>query len=302
MSEIATSNPPLQSSPFVDVKSGLAFRRSVINGAVALFSSIATLFAIATFLYIVGYVITQGGKYISLDFFTQTPPPPGQTGGGMGNAIVGSLILIVLASIVGIPLGLFNGIYLAEFGKNSLFATFVRYVIDILVGIPTIIFGLFAWVIIVVPQHGFSATAGGVALGIIMIPIVTRTTEEVLRLVPVELREAALALGIPEWRMLLQVIIPSVRSGLITGMLLSITRVAGETAPLLMTAFGFLFWNTDITQPIDALPLRIYFDAKAPYPVEVQQAYTGALVLITVITLTSFAVRWATGAFSRPTR
>lgn len=289
-------------SPFNTPSTPREWQRRIANILTIVLTSVATLFAVAVFVYIVGYVLVQGGKYLNLDFFTQLPPPPGQIGGGMGNAIVGSLILIALASIVGIPLGLFTGIYLAEFGGKGIFATIVRFVVDVLVGIPTIIFGLFAWVVIVVPMHGFSAQAGGVALGIIMIPIVTRTTEEVLRLVPVELREAALALGIPEWRMLVQVVLPSVRGGLITGMLLAVTRVAGETAPLLMTAFGFLFWNTDITQPVDALPLRIYFDAKAPFPVEVQQAYTGAFVLIAIITLTSFAVRWATGGFRRAAR
>jgi phosphate transport system permease protein len=178
----------------------------------------------------------------------------------------------------------------------------VRFLVDVLTGIPTIIFGLFAWVFVVVPQQGFSALAGGVALGIIMIPIVARTSEEVLRLVPKELREASFALGATESRTILQVVIPAARNGIITGIVLSMARVAGETAPLLMTAFGTPFFNTDITQPIDALPLRIFNFAESPYPAQINQAYAGSLVLIVLILLTSFAIRWATGGFKRSSR
>jgi phosphate transport system permease protein len=283
--------------PFATSNTANATRRSVINTIATIFTTLASAFAIAVFLVIVIYLLAQGAKYLNLDFFTQLPPPPGQAGGGIGNAIQGSLILLGLASLMGIPLGILSGLYLAEFGRTSLFATGVRFIIDVLTGIPTIIFGLFAWVLIVIPNHSSSANAGGVALGIIMIPIITRTTEEVLRLVPVELREAALALGVPEWRTLLQVILPSVSSGLITGILLALTRIAGETAPLLMTAGGNNFWFQNLNYAIDALPLRIYKFSQSPYPDEVHQAFTGAFVLIAALTLTSLTVRWATGGF-----
>ncbi len=288
--------------PFDAPRTALTTRRTIVNAAVTGVTTLASVFAIGVFLVIVLYVLSQGGRYLNLDFFTKLPPPPGQSGGGVRQAIQGSFVLLGLASLFGIPLGLFSGLYLAEFGRTSWFATGVRFIIDVLTGIPTIIFGLFAWVVIVVPSHSFSANAGGVALGIIMIPIVTRTTEEVLRLVPVELREAALALGVPEWRTLLQVILPSVRNGLITGVLLALTRVAGETAPLLMTAFGNLFWNQGFTTAIDALPLRIFTFAQSPFPVQVHQAYAGAFVLIVILALTSFAVRWATGGFTQQGR
>ncbi len=216
----------------------------------------------------------------------------------MGEAVQGTLILLGLAALFGIPLGLFTGIYLSEFGRGR-FANAVRFLVDMLTGVPTIIFGLFAWVFIVVPQQTFSGLAGGVALGIIVIPIVARTTEDVLRLVPHELREASLALGATEARTIVRVVLPAALSGIITGILLALARVAGETAPLLMTAFGTTFWNTDITQPMDALTLRVFVFTESPYQVQINQAYAGAFVLIMLILLASFAVRWATGGFRR---
>lgn len=219
----------------------------------------------------------------------------------MGEAVQGTLVLIGLAALFGVPLGLFTGIYLAEFGRGRL-ADAVRFLVDMLTGIPTIIFGLFAWVFIVVPQHTFSGLAGGVALGIIVIPIVARTTEDVLHLVPRELREASLALGATEARTILRVVLPAALSGIITGILLSLARVAGETAPLLMTAFGTTFWNVDITQPMDALPLRVFNFTLSPYQAQINQAYAGSFVLIMLILITSFAVRWVTGGFRRRTR
>jgi phosphate transport system permease protein len=292
-------NTPL---PFAAPRTATITRRTVVNGIAVGFTTLASLFAIAFFLVIIVYVLGQGGHYINLDFFTQLPPAEGESGGGMGNAIQGSLILLGFASLFGIPLGLFSGIYLAEFGRTSRFATVVRFFIDVLTGIPTIIFGLFAWVLIVVPSHSFSAYAGGIALGIIMIPIITRTTEEVLRLVPIELREASLALGVPEWRTLLQIILPSVGRGLITGILLGVTRIAGETAPLLLTAFGNLYWFEGPQYATAALPLNIYQFAKSGFPTQVHQAYAGAFVLISLLVLTSFAVRLATGGFKQQGR
>ena len=216
----------------------------------------------------------------------------------MAEAVQGTLILVGLATLFGVPLGVFTAIYLSEFGRGP-FAHAVRFLIGILTGIPTIIFGLFAWVLIVVPAQTFSGLAGGVALGIIMIPIVASTSEEVLRLVPRELREASLALGATEAQTILRVVLPAALGGIITGIVLAMARVAGETAPLLMTAFGTPFFNTDVTQPMDALSLRVFVFTESPYPLQINQAYAGALVLILLILLTSFAIRWVTGGFRR---
>jgi phosphate transport system permease protein len=261
-------------------------------------STFFALFAVGVLVYLILYILRQGIPYLNLDFFTKPPTPNGEPGGGMGPAVQGTLILVGLAALLGVPLGLFTAIYLAEFGQGRL-ANGVRFIVDLLNGVPTIIFGLFAWVLIVVPQQTFSGLSGGVALGIIMIPIVARTAEDVLRLVPRELREASLALGATETRTIVRVVLPAARGGIITGIVLAMARVAGETAPLLMTAFGTTFWNTDITQPIDGLPLRIFNFTLSPYQVQINQAYAGSFVLILLILLASFAVRWFTGGFKR---
>lgn len=285
-------------NPFQAPRTAHNARRRANNIAIIVLSFLATAFAVIVLVYLLLYVLRAGLPYINLDLFTRIPTPNGEPGGGLGPAIQGSLILVGLASLFGVPLGIFTGIYLSEFGRGAI-ATGVRFLVDVLTGIPTIIFGLFAWIFIVVPQQTFSGLAGGVALGIIMIPIVARTTEEVLRLVPKELREASLALGATESRTILTVVIPAASSGIITGIVLAMARVAGETAPLLMTAFGTQFFNTDITQPMDALPLRIFNFAESPYQAQINQAYAGSLVLIVLILLTSFAIRWATGGFRR---
>lgn len=272
--------------------------RQVTNLLMVIFSVLATALAIVILLFLLSYVLRAGLPYLNVDLFTQIPTPNGEAGGGLANAIQGSLILVGLAALFGVPLGLFTGIYLSEFGRGAI-AIGVRFLVDVLTGIPTIIFGLFAWIFVVVPQQTFSGLAGGVALGIIMIPIVARTSEEVLRLVPHDLREASLALGATESRTILHIVIPAARNGIITGIVLAMARVAGETAPLLMTAFGNPFFNTDITQPMDALPLRIFNFAESPYPAQINQAFAGSLVLILLILLTSFAIRWATGGFQR---
>ena len=289
--------PP--ANPFQAPRTAHNLRRRASTIAIVALSLLATAFAVAVLLFLLLYVLRSGLPYINLDLFTKIPTPNGEPGGGLANSIQGSLILVGLASLFGIPLGLFTGIYLSEFGGRGPVAIGVRFLVDVLTGIPTIIFGLFAWIFIVVPQQSFSGLAGGIALGIIMIPIVARTSEEVLRLVPKELREASLALGATESRTILRVVIPSARSGIITGIVLAMARVAGETAPLLMTAFGNPFFNSDITQPIDALPLRIFNFAESPYQAQINQAYAGSLVLIVLILITSFAIRWATGGFKR---
>lgn len=298
MSTTISTHNSKTSNLFQPPRSALAIRRQISNALVIVLATLFALFALGVLIYLIVYILRQGIPYLNLEFFTRLPAPNGEPGGGMGPAVQGTLILVGLASLLGVPLGLFTAIYLAEFGRGHL-ARGVRFLVDLLNGVPTIIFGLFAWVLIVVPQQSFSGLAGGVALGIIMIPIVARTAEDVLRLVPRELREASLALGATEARTIVRVVLPAARNGIITGIVLAMARVAGETAPLLMTAFGTTFWNTDITQPIDALPLRIFNFTLSPYQVQINQAYTGAFVLILLILIASFSVRWATGGFKR---
>jgi phosphate transport system permease protein len=288
-------------NPFRPQSARLNMRRQAISVLSMVVTTACAGLAITFLLYLVVYVGRQGSQYLNLAFFTQAPHAAGETGGGVGPAIVGSLILVGLASLFGVPLGMFTGIFLAEFGRGR-FAFVVRFLVDMLTGIPTIIFGLFAWILIVVPAHSFSGLAGGAALGIIMIPTVARATEEVLRLVPKELREASVALGATESRTILQIVVPAARNGIVTGIMLAVARVAGETAPLLMTAFGSPFFNVDVAQPIDALPLRIFVFTLSPYQQDINQAYAGAFVLIMMVILTSLAVRWATGGFSRSGR
>jgi phosphate transport system permease protein len=272
----------------------LTLRRRVVNALSVIFAAACIAIAVAILLYLLLYMLIQGAQFLNLAFFTQLPAAFGSSGGGMGEAVQGTLILVGLAALFGVPPGLFTGIYLSEFDHGPL-AMGVRFIVDILNGVPTIIFGLFAWVLIVIPAHTFSGLSGSVALGMIMIPIVARATEEVLRLVPQELREASLALGAPLWRTIIQVVLPAARRGIITGVILAMARVAGETAPLLMTAFGNTFWNTNVLQPMDALPLRVFVFTESPYPVQINQAYAGSFVLIMMILIASFAVRWATG-------
>lgn len=285
-------------NPFQPPRTIHMLRRNFSNTLVVLVCVLTALLVVAILLYLLFYVIQQGLPNLNLAFFSELPAAFGSSGGGMGEAIQGTLILVGLASLFGVPLGLFMGIYLSEFGRGP-FGNSVRFLVSVLTGIPTIIFGLFAWVVIVIPQQTFSALSGGVALGIIMIPIVATTAEDVLRLVPREIREASLALGATESRTILRVVIPSAINGIITGIVLAMARVAGETAPLLMTAFGSTFWFSGLNQPVDALPLRIFVFTESPYQIQISQAYTGSLVLILLIFIASFLVRWATGGFRR---
>lgn len=282
--------------PFRPDRLALDARRRAANAVAVVLTALFAILASAFLLYLILYIARLGLQYIDVNFFTQRPRAQGETGGGWATALQGTAVLVGLAALVGIPLGLATGVYLSEFGRGWAAAT-VRFLVDTLTGIPTIIFGLFAWVLIVVPSHSFSALSGGVALSIIMIPTVARATEEVLRLVPKELREASVALGATESRTILRVVIPAARSGILTGVMLAVARVAGETAPLLMTAFGTSFFNTSLLRPIDAIPLRIFDFTLSPFASEQNQAYAGALVLMLLVILTSLAVRWATGGF-----
>jgi phosphate transport system permease protein len=241
---------------------------------------------------IFAYLIYRGFGSINWAFLTQTPKPVGEAGGGMANAIVGSAFILALASILGVPVGVGAGIYLAEYGRNR-FGDVIRFTADVLNGVPSIVIGIVAYSIVVLTQKHFSALAGGVALAIMMIPTITRTTEEMLLLVPQALREAAYGLGIPRWRTTLSITLRTATSGVITGIMLAFARVAGETAPLLFTAFGNQFWNLKVNEPTAALPLQIFTYAISPYDEWHRQAWAGALVLIILIVTAVAAVRFA---------
>jgi phosphate transport system permease protein len=269
---------------------GLVRRRAMSYVMVAL-TCIAAALAIVPLVAILGYLIKQGAGALSLDFFTSMPKPVGEPGGGMANAIVGTLILIGIASSVGLPVGIGAGLYLAERGGTKL-ANLVRFLADVLNGLPSIVMGIFAWEFLVRPIGHFSALAGGAAIGAMMIPLVTRTTEEMVRTVPQSLREAALALGFPRWRTSLQIVLRTAMGGIVTGVLVAVARVAGETAPLLFTAFGNQFFSTKLTQPIAALPLQVFVYAISPYDEWHAQAWAGALVLIALVLVISVISRF----------
>ncbi len=241
--------------------------------------SMASVLALAVLGLLVGYVIYRGGQAINLDFFIHMPTPVGEVGGGVANGIVGTIILVGLACVLGVPVGVATGLYLAEFGGGK-FSSLVRFSTNILNGLPSIVMGLFAYALLVKPLKGFSGLAGGVALGLLMIPTIVRTTEEVVKLVPWSLREAALALGLPQWRVILFVVLRTAKAGVFTAVMLAVARVAGETAPLLFTAFGNQFWNTNIFEPMPALTLQIFNYAISPFEDWQAKAWAGALVLM----------------------
>jgi len=253
----------------------------------------AALIVTAPLFLILGTVIYNGVGGLSLDFFTHSPKPPGEPGGGMANAIVGSLMILGIASLIGLPLGVGSGVYLAEYGRDK-YGNIVRFTADVLNGVPSIVMGIAAYALVVLIQGHFSMLAGSIALGIMMIPIIARTTEEVLLLVPHTIREAALGLGIPQWRTVVSVVLPSAMSGVVTGIMLAFARIAGETAPLLFTALGNQFWNLDVNRPTAAMPLQIYVYALSAYDDWHQLAWTGALVLIGIIVITTVFFRFAT--------
>ena len=274
--------------------SGLARRRGVSVVMVTL-TCIAAAIAVVPLLVILAYLLRQGAGALSLDFFTSMPKPVGEEGGGMANAIVGTLMLLGIASAVGLPVGIGAGLYLAE-RRGTRLANLVRFLADVLNGLPSIVMGIFAWQFLVRPFGHFSALAGGAAIGAMMIPLVTRTTEEMVRTVPQSLREAALALGYPRWRTSLQIVLRTALGGIVTGVLVAVARVAGETAPLLFTAFGNSFWSTNLQQPIAALPLQIFTYAISPYDDWHAQAWAGALVLIALVLVISLIARFVTRA------
>jgi phosphate transport system permease protein len=265
--------------------------RSAMNYLVSGLSILATICVIVPLMVILFYLIYKGASSLNLAFFTHIPAPVGEAGGGMANSIVGSGIILVLASLMGIPIGIAAGVYLAEFGRGRALATAIRFTADVLNGVPSIVMGIAIYSLIVVQQKHFSALAGGVALAIMMVPTITRTTEEMLATVPHAIREAALGLGVPKWRTVLSVSLRTASPGIITGCMLAFARVAGETAPLLFTAFGNQFWSFRLNEPIAALPLQIYVYALSPYDEWHRLAWAGSLVLIVLIMVSVTLVR-----------
>jgi phosphate transport system permease protein len=270
-----------------------ARRRHVVSGVMIGLTYFCAVLATLPLLLILWHLIIKGASSISLAFFTHMPKPVGEPGGGMANAIVGTLILIGIASVIGLPIGIGAGLHLAE-KKTTALAQTTRFLADVLNGLPSIVMGIFAWEVLVRPVGHFSALAGGVALGAMTIPLVTRTTEEMLLVVPTSLREAALALGYPKWRTSISVVLRTALAGIVTGALVAVARIAGETAPLLFTALGNQFWSTSIGQPIAALPLQIFVYATNAYEELHRLAWAGALVLISIVLVISLAARLAT--------
>jgi phosphate transport system permease protein len=269
----------------------ISLRRRVTDHAMTGIAILTVIVVLVPLIAIFGYLLVRGLASVNWAFLTQTPKPPGEVGGGVANGIVGSGMILGIASLLGVPLGIGAGIYLAEYGRNRL-GDAVRFTADVLNGVPSIVIGIVAYAIVVLRWH-FSALAGGVALAMMMVPTISRTTEEMLLLVPQALREAAYGLGIPRWRTTLSITLRSATSGVITGVMLAFARVAGETAPLLFTTLGNEFWNLNLLQPTAALPLQVYNYAKSPYDDWHRQAWAGALVLILLIVSAIAAVRYA---------
>jgi phosphate transport system permease protein len=268
-------------------------RRRLVSRIMIALTFLAALVAILPLLLILWHLLRQGAGSLSWQFFTHMPKPAGESGGGMANAIVGTGMVVAIASVIGLPIGIFAGLYLAE-QRTARLATSVRFLSDVLNGLPSIVLGIFAWGMLVRPFKHYSALAGGMALAAMMIPLVTRATEEMIRLVPVSMREAALALGYTKWRTSLSIVLRTALPGIVTGALIAVARIAGETAPLIFTAFGNSFWSVSPTQPIAALPMQIYNYATSPYDDWHAQAWAGALVLLGLVLIISVAARFAT--------
>jgi phosphate transport system permease protein len=265
--------------------------RKTLNVVMLSLTGVAALGVVSILFLILGYLILNGGKSLNLHFFTQLPKPVGETGGGMANAIVGSLKLLFLAAAIGLPIGVLTGVYLAEFGGKT-FSFVIRYTNDLLNGVPSIVIGIFAYSLVVLPVKHFSALAGGVALAMMVVPVTVRSTETFLRAVPNNMREAAMALGASRWKTIATVVLPAASGGILTGMLLALARVAGETAPLLFTAFNNRFWSQGWGQPIASLPVMIYTYAIAPYDDWHRQAWAAGLVLLTLVLLSNLGARF----------
>lgn len=277
-------NQPPRSSRLV------MLRRRLTNIVALGIVSLAMVIVLLPLVAVLWYTITEGWSGLSWEFFTQLPKPVGEPGGGMANAIVGSGIVVGLAALAAVPLGILAGIFISEYA-SSWFASAIRFVTEVMLGLPSILLGMFAYAVVVKPMGHFSAYAGALALSIVMLPIITKTTEEILRLVPKHIREAGLALGIPQWVVIVRIVLRAASRGVLTGVLLSIARAAGETAPLLFTALNNRFWSTALDQPIATLPVQIFTYAVAPYEDWHRQAWAGAVVLITMVLLLSIVLR-----------
>jgi phosphate transport system permease protein len=265
-------------------------RRNLVNNLMLGLTGVCAVLCVTTLFLILGYLVYNGGKSIDWNFFTKLPLAPGQEGGGMANAIVGSAEIVAIASLLGLPIGFLTGIYLAEYAGRT-FGFIVRYTADLLNGVPSIVIGIFAWTVVVVPMKHFSAIAGGFALSLMLIPITARGTEQFLLEVPRAMREGALALGAPKWRTIATVVVPAARSGILTSMILGIARISGETAPLLFTALGNQFWNASLAEPTASLPVMIFTHATAPYEDWHRQAWAAGLVLILLVLTANIAAR-----------
>lgn len=270
----------------------LLIRRKTVNAVMLSLTGLCALVAVGTLLFILGYLFYNGGASLNWDFFTKLPTPVGENGGGMANAIVGSAKVLLLATLIGVPIGFLGGVYLAEFGGTK-FPFVVRYMTDLLNGVPSIVIGIFAFTLIVLPQKHFSTLAGGMALGLMMIPISLRSTEEFLRAVPVSMREGAMALGATKTRAIVTVIVPAAMQGIVTGIMLNLARVAGETAPLLFTSFGNRFWSPGWSQPTATLPVMIFTYAIAPYEDWHRQAWSAGFVLLILVLSVNVIARLA---------
>ena len=273
-------------------------RRKLLSSLFVAFCGSAVVVALTPLAFVLFFVVSQGARAVNLEFFTHMPTPVGEAGGGMANAIVGTLILTSLAAMIAVPIGVISGVYMSEYAGTR-FAALVRFAADTLNGVPSIVIGLFAYAVVVVPFKQFSALAAGFALGTMMIPIIARTTEELLLLVPGSMREGALALGATRARAVFSVVLPAALPGIMTGIVLALARIAGETAPLLFTAFNNRFFNIRLTQPLSSLTVQVFTYATGPYEDWHRQAWAGALVLVTIVFACSLAARFATRRLER---
>lgn len=268
--------------------------RKLVNAVMFTITGMCAIAAVSVLFWILGYLVWNGGRALNVDFFVQLPKPPGEAGGGMANALLGSGKILMIAALLGVPVGFLGGAYLAEFGGTT-FPFLVRYTADLLNGIPSIVIGIFTYSVIVLPMHRFSALAGGAALSLILIPLIMRSTEEFLRAVPQTLREGALALGANKWQAVMTVVMPAAFRGVITGILLGVARIAGETAPLLFTSFNNRYWSNGLSEPTASMPVMIFTYAISPYPDWRRQAWAGGLVLLALMLLSNLCIRLVLG-------
>lgn len=288
MSAATTTGPMHAPLPAL---SGRDRRRRIVSRVMLTLTGVAAALTVVPLLLIFFHLMRAGLGSLNPEFFTNVPAPVGETGGGVGNGVLGTFILVLLAGLMGLPVAIGAGIYLAE-AEGGRLPNAIRFITDVMNGIPSIVIGIFVWAWVVVSTGGFSAFAGGVALAIMLLPMVTRTTEEMVRLVPRELKEGALALGFTRWRTTLGVVLPAARSGILTGVLVALARIAGETAPLLFTAFGNPFWSASLNEPIAALPVQIFQYAISPYEEQHAQAWAASLLLIALVLAMSLTARF----------